>query len=136
MDRPSLFLFELLKGSLGCESRERVEELSPKEWSRLVDIAFDGGVAALAVDGLQALYESNPGMELCEDKALVEEVMEDTIAGGIHTHGVETFWRKCIRIARRFARIWHYRNLATESALCMIWNNFAFSSYMKRKIEM
>lgn len=77
-----------------------------------------------------------PGMELCEDKALVEEVMEDTIAGGIHTKGVETFWKKCIRIARRFARIWHYRHLATESVSRMIWNNFAFSSYMKRKIEM
>ena len=30
-------------------------------------------VAALAVDGLQKLYESDPGLELCEDKALVEE---------------------------------------------------------------
>ena len=77
-----------------------------------------------------------PGMELCDDKALVEEVMEDTIAGGIHTKGVETFWKKCIRIARRFARIWHYRSLATESVPRMIWNNFAFSSYMKRKIDL
>lgn len=76
------------------------------------------------------------GMELCEDNVLVEEVMEDTIAGGIYTKGVETFWKKCIRIARRFARIWHYRHLATESVLRMIWNNFAFSSYMKRRIEM
>ena len=77
-----------------------------------------------------------PGMELCDDKALVDEVMEDTIAGGIHAKGVETFGKKCIRIARRFARIWHYRSLATESVPRMIWNNFAFSSYMKRKIEM
>ena len=77
-----------------------------------------------------------PGMELCDDEALVEEVMEDTIAGGIHTKGVETFWKKSVRIARRFARIWHYRHFATESVPRMIWNNFAFSSYMKRRIEM
>lgn len=77
-----------------------------------------------------------PGMELCNDKALVEEVMEDTIAGGIHTKGIETFWKKCIRIARRFVRIWHYRELATESVPRMFWNNFAFSSYLKRNIEM
>lgn len=91
-------------------------------------------LTSLCVEYLET--EVYPGMELCEDEALVEEVMEDTIAGGIHTKGVETFWKKCIRIVRRFARIWHYRHLATESVPRMIWNNFAFSSYMKRKIEM
>lgn len=80
--------------------------------------------------------ETCPRMELCSDKALVIEVMEDTIAGGINTKGTETFWKKCVRIFRRFLRIWHFRNLATESVPQMIWNNFAFSSYMKRKIEM
>lgn len=79
---------------------------------------------------------SNLGIGLCDDDALVNEVMEDTISGGINAKGVENFPQKSIRICQRFLRIWHYRTLATETVPRMIWNNFAFSSYMKRKIEM
>lgn len=111
------------------------------DWGRLYDDLnecrlrnFARLMTSLCVEYLG--IDTCPGMELCEDKALVEEVMQDTLLGGIHTKGVETFWKKCIRIARRFARIWHYRSLATESVPRMIWNNFAFSSYMKRRIEM
>ena len=33
MDKPSLFLLEILKASLGYESKGKYEELSPEEWS-------------------------------------------------------------------------------------------------------
>ena len=78
----------------------------------------------------------NPGIELCGDSALVEEVMMDTVSREVNNVATEGFLHKCFRILRRFRRIWHYRKLSTESVPRMIWNSFAFSSYMHRKIEM
>lgn len=54
MDNSSSALLGLLRSSLGCGGCDgEVLSLSNSDWSRLVDIAFEGGVAAFAVDGLQ-----------------------------------------------------------------------------------
>lgn len=111
------------------------------DWSRLYSDLTECRLREFArlLTSLCAEYlgvEVGSEVELCDDKALVREVMEDTLSGGIHIKGTETFMKKSIRLFRRFLRIWHYRSLATESVSRMIWNNFAFSSYMKRKIEL
>lgn len=38
------------------------------DWSSVVDLSFDQGVAAIAVDGLQKVYEANPGLRLGIDE--------------------------------------------------------------------
>lgn len=70
-----------------------------------------------------------------KDTALIDEVLYDTIRGGLHIKGKETLPQKTLRILKRFKRMWHYRNLATEKYPVMIWNSFAFSSYMHRKVS-
>lgn len=74
------------------------------------------------------------GITMCSDKKLVEEVMMDTLRGDCHFKLNETFGEKCLRIIKRFKRVWHYRRLAAESVSMIIWNNFAYSSYFHRKI--
>lgn len=48
----------------------------------------------------------------------------------------ENFIQKVRRICRRFYRMWKFRTLADESYLRLVWNNIAFSSYMKRNPQL
>ena len=48
----------------------------------------------------------------------------------------EKFIQKVGRILRRFYRMWKFRSLADESYIRMIWNNFVYSSYMKRDLKL
>ena len=73
--------------------------------------------------------------ETCKDSTLIDEVLYDTIRGGLHIKGKESLPQKTLRILKRFKRMWHYRNLATEKYIVMIWNSFAFSSYVHRKVS-
>lgn len=73
---------------------------------------------------------------LCTNKKLVNEVLFDTLADNIHLVKNEAFCHKMVRILSRYKRFWHYRGLAIESIPMMIWNSFAYSSYMKRDISL
>lgn len=73
---------------------------------------------------------------LCRNKALVEEVLADTMADTIHMEQNESVGHKVLRILSRYKRIWHYRALAIESVPMMMWNSLAYSSYMKRDITL
>lgn len=73
---------------------------------------------------------------LCTNKKLVNEVLFDTLANNIHLEQNEGFCHKIIRILARYKRFWHYRELAIESIPMMIWNSFAYSSYMHRDITL
>lgn len=44
----------------------------------------------------------------------------------------ENFVQKIGRIMRRFYRMWKFRSLADENYIRLVWNTFAFSSYLKR----
>lgn len=70
------------------------------------------------------------------DKEMVEAVLKDTLRGGSHMIPNESLAHKSVRILKRFVKMWKYRRLATESVPVMIWNSFAFSSYLKRDIDM
>lgn len=62
MTRAASVLLGLLKSSLGYEySGAEMRLLSCEDWNRLVDLAFDNGVAALAVDGLQRGFANDNG---------------------------------------------------------------------------
>lgn len=72
---------------------------------------------------------------LCKDRKLVDKVLKDTLEDRIHMIQDESIGHKTLRILLRFCRMIYYRELAIESVPTMIWNTFAFSSYMKRQIH-
>ena len=84
---------------------------------------------------LEASLQRIAAKETTDKEALIDEVFYDTIRGGLHIKGKETLPQKTLRILKRFKRMWHYRNLATEKYPVMIWNSFAFSSYIHRKVS-
>lgn len=67
--------------------------------------------------------------------SLVQQVLTDVMKGHTSLHK-ENFAQKCVRIARRFGRMWRYRTLASENYWLMVWNTFSFSSYLKRKVKL
>lgn len=75
-------------------------------------------------------------LEYCNDQWLVDELIEDTLYCGMHPIPRESLTRKSLRVVKRFVRMWHYRKLASENVPTMIWNSFAFSSYLHRNIEL
>ncbi|MBE6186784.1 MAG: hypothetical protein E7142_05505 [Rikenellaceae bacterium] len=48
----------------------------------------------------------------------------------------ENFFQKIRRIIRRFYRMWKFRSLADEGYLRLVWNTFAFSSYLNRRPQL
>ena len=82
------------------------------------------------------LHKTEPNLDYCDNQALVDELMEDTLYHGFHFYPHETLVHKVMRIIKRFGRMWHYRRLASERVPIMIWNSFAFSSYLHRDIEL
>lgn len=94
MDKSSLALLGLLRSSLGCGGcNGDVASLTGSDWSRLVDVAFDGGVAALAVDGLQrGLAHDNDddndnkeGLELVLDSPELEDLKYEWFGEVMHS---------------------------------------------------
>lgn len=67
---------------------------------------------------------------------LLDEIMLETLRNEKHLVPNESLCHKTSRILARFKRMWHYRKLAIESVPRMIWNAFAFSSYMRRNLEL
>ena len=52
------------------------------DWRSLVDSSFSQAVPAIAVDGLQKLYESNPSLELALDKPELEALKYEWFGAG------------------------------------------------------
>ena len=83
--------------------------------------AADAGSSADCGDGAERL-------------ARWEEMLLADTFGGHPSMAGETFFMKCKRILRRFRRIYRFRDLADETPATLIWNVFAFSSYLHRKL--
>ena len=66
------------------------------------------------------------------DRRLLDAVLAD-IMGDQPAIYVDGLWLKTKRILRRFRRMWKFRSLASESYPRMVWNAFAFSSYMSKR---
>ena len=119
--------------------RAKQEEV---DWSKVMPMLettrtaqFAGVMTAIAVRSL-SIEVLNKGLLTLASNAeqkMVEAVLAD-IMGEQPPIYVNGLWHKTKRILRRFRRMWKYRSLASESYPRMVWNAFAFSSYVKRKV--
>ena len=67
---------------------------------------------------------------------LSEDVLDDILSSHQISPKRERFIGKVLRILRRFGRMWRFRKIADESYATLVWNSFAFSSYLKRSPEL
>lgn len=119
--------------------RAKQEEV---DWSKVMPMLettrtaqFAGVMTAIAVRSL-SIEVLNKGLLTLASNAeqkMVEAVLAD-IMGEQPPIYVNGLWHKTKRILRRFRRMWKYRSLASESYPRMVWNAFAFSSYVKRNV--
>ena len=119
--------------------REKQEEV---DWSKVLPMLevthtaqFAGVMTAIAVRYLriEVLNKGLLALASNAEQKMVNAVLAD-IMGDQPAIYVDGLWHKTKRILRRFRRMWKYRSLASESYPRMVWNAFAFSSYMKRKV--
>ena len=96
---------------------------------------FAGLMTAIAIRHLHVDVHHEGLLALASnaEQKMVEAVLAD-IMGEQPAIYVDGLWHKVKRILRRFRRMWKFRLLASESYPRMVWNAFAFSSYMKRKV--
>ena len=119
--------------------RAKQEEV---DWSKVMPMLettrtaqFAGVMTAIAVRSLsieilnKGLLTLASNAELKMVKAVLADIMGEQPP--IYVNGL---WHKTKRILRRFRRMWKYRSLASESYPRMVWNAFAFSSYVKRNV--
>ena len=119
--------------------RAKQEEV---DWSKVMPMLettrtaqFAGVMTAIAVRSL-SIEVLNRGLRTLASNAeqkMVKAVLAD-IMGEQPPIYVNGLWHKTKRILRRFRRMWKYRSLASESYPRMVWNAFAFSSYVKRNV--
>ena len=119
--------------------RAKQEEV---DWSKVMPMLettrtaqFAGVMTAIAVRSLsiEILNKDLRTLASNAEQKMVEAVLAD-IMGEQPPIYVNGLWHKTKRILRRFRRMWKYRSLASESYPRMVWNAFAFSSYVKRKV--
>lgn len=71
----SVPIFSLLRLSLGTSTcLGGLSALTKVDWEVLVNLSFEQGVAAIAIDGLQKAYEANPKLELAIDNPELEDL--------------------------------------------------------------
>lgn len=111
------------------------------DWPRLLEMLertrtarFAGVMTAIAVRHLGIDVHDRRLAALAEqaDDSMVDAVLAD-IMGEQPAIYVRGLWHKTKRILRRFRRMWRFRTLAGETYPRMVWNAFAFSSYVKRE---
>ena len=116
-------------------------EQTKLDWSRLLPMLettrtmpFAAVMTAIAVQYLH-IEIHNAGLRAWTesvDRRMVEAVLAD-IMGEQPAIYVDGLWHKTKRILRRFWRMWKFRSLASESYPRMVWNAFAFSSYVSKR---
>ena len=119
--------------------RAKQEEV---DWSKVLPMLettrtaqFAGVMTAIAVRSLsiEVLNKDLRTLASNAEQKMVKAVLAD-IMGEQPPIYVNGLWHKTKRILRRFRRMWKYRSLASESYPRMVWNAFAFSSYVKRNV--
>lgn len=111
------------------------------DWSRVLPMLeathtelFAGVMTTIAIQHLHIDVHNKGLFALAKsaEQRKVDAVLAD-IMGEQPAIYVDGLWHKTKRILRRFHRMWKFRSLASESYPRMVWNAFAFSSYVKRK---
>lgn len=112
------------------------------DWTRVLPMLekthtelFAGVMTAIVLQNLRIDIHNKGLLALAESagQRMVDAVLAD-IMGEQPAIYVDGLWHKAKRILRRFHRMWKFRSLASESYPRMVWNAFAFSSYVKRKV--
>ena len=112
------------------------------DWTRVLPMLekthtelFAGVMTAIVLQNLRIDIHNKGLLALAEsaEQRMVDAVLAD-IMGEQPAIYVDGLWHKTKRILRRFRRMWKFRSLASESYPRMVWNAFAFSSYLKRKV--
>lgn len=75
---------------------------------------------------------SNKEILSSKQSPLTEIVFKDILSCQKPSQHNETISNKVTRIFRRLRRMWRFRAVADESFFMLLWNTFAFSSYLKR----
>lgn len=111
------------------------------DWLRLLPMLetthtaeFAGVMTAIAAQHLHINIQNKGLSALAEsaEQGMVEAVVTD-IMGEQPAIYVKGLWHKTKRILRRFRRMWKFHSLVSESYPRMVWNTFAFSSYMSKQ---
>lgn len=111
-------------------------------WSRVLPMLekthtelFAGVMTAIVLQNLRIDIHNKDLLAMAKsaEQSLVDAVLAD-ILGEQPAIYVDGLWHKTKRILRRFYRMWKFRSLASESYPRMVWNAFAFSSYLRRKV--
>ena len=111
------------------------------DWTRVLPMLestrtaqFAGVMTAIVVQHLRINIHNKGLLDLSEsaEQGLVDAVLSD-IMGEQPAIYVDGLWHKTKRILRRFRRMWKFRSLASESYPRMVWNAFAFSSYVSKR---
>lgn len=106
-------LLPLLRLSLGTYSElGGLSALTRADWEALVELSFSQGVAALAVDGLQKAYESNPELTLEIDKPELEDLRYELFGGAMAVEADYPRHREVIAELMAF-----YRDMAVKPML-------------------
>ena len=79
------------------------------------------------------LQITNPDIATTAGHPLTEVLLADILSAQHYTPHRESPVAKAKRILRRFRRMWTFRTIADESYATLVWNTFAFSSYLNRK---
>lgn len=117
------------------------KEQDTLDWSRLLSMLettrtmpFAALMTAIASQDLHVPIHNADLQAQTEgvDRRLLDAVLAD-IMGDQPAIYVDGLWHKTKRILRRFRRMWKFRSLASESYPRMVWNAFAFSSYMRHE---
>lgn len=109
------------------------------DWSKVLPMLevthtaqFAGVMTAIAMRYLRIEVHDKELLALASnaEPKMVDAVLAD-IMGDQPAIYVDGLWHKTKRILRRFRRMWKFRLLASESYPRMVWNAFAFSSYVR-----
>lgn len=101
-------LFKLLRIALGRETDYSLPEKI--DWSEVVDLSFKQGVAAIAVDGLQKLYDAVPDLELAIDSPELEGVKYEWFG---EVMNCEDEYSRRNNATNRLAGLWSSAGLST-----------------------
>lgn len=100
-------LFALIRYALGTQvvdsDAEVLRNLRFADWSEVVDFAFEQGVAAITVDGLQKIVESNPNLELTFDSEEFESLKYELLGS---VFKAETDFTNYLSAAKALAKLY------------------------------
>lgn len=120
-------LFKLLRIALGSEEKHDLP--SGINWKEVVDLSFDQGVAAIAVDGLQRSLErgfahDNDTLSYDDDnqeRLGVRLMLEDILAPKVVRHYESRFLAHLNILRMLWTNRWKFRLYSDTSLLATVW---------------